>query len=91
MNAFEIQGKVGGTTVLPMNRLNQVAVIANCSAVESSGNDMFDARPHPSPLPRGEGETVAAFIENMCRGLVDGFVHRWYGSETEIFRVFCGS
>jgi hypothetical protein len=33
-------------------------------------NSMSDARPHPNPLPRGEGEVVAASLKIPAAGLV---------------------
>jgi hypothetical protein len=44
-------------------------------ACEGSGNKWFNARPHPSPLPRGEGGPVAASGRNGGAGTesVHGF------------------
>jgi hypothetical protein len=33
----------------------------------------FIARPHPGPLPRGEGEIVAALVAGRATGLCDWF------------------
>jgi len=30
---------------------------------------LFNARPHPGPLPRGEGESFAASLENLSLDL----------------------
>jgi hypothetical protein len=43
------------------------------------GGRWFNAHPHPGPLPRGEGETVAAFGRNLAS---------WFkGSKARIFRM----
>src|SRR5450756_1947338 len=57
---------------LSMNQLSQTGVIMNFKAGESSWNKMFYAHPHPGPLPRGEGETVAASGQK-CSALVHGY------------------
>src|SRR5450756_973032 len=43
-----------------MNLLSQTGIITSLNAGESPWNNWFYAHPHPGPLPRGEGETVAA-------------------------------
>ena len=35
-------------------------------AGESSWDNLINARPHPGPLPRGEGESVPASWYNEC-------------------------
>ena len=35
-----------------------------------AGKVSDNARPHPGPLPQGEGETVAASLANQAAGLV---------------------
>jgi len=60
-----------------MNLLRQRGAITSLKAGESSWNNLFYARPHPGPLPRGEGETVAAFWQKVAS---------WFmGSRREIF------
>ena len=45
---------------LPMNPPSPMEVIIHLNAGEGSWDDWFYAHPHPGPLPRGEGEMVAA-------------------------------
>ena len=51
-------------------------IITGVSPAESSGENRavgdvsLNARPHPGPLPRGEGKTVAAALKNQVAGLV---------------------
>ena len=43
-------------------RSNPLAIIFH--DIEGAGFKQFNARPHPGPLPRGEGETLPAFRRN---------------------------
>ena len=57
---FKTKSAVAKSAPLPMNPLSQTGAITSLNAGESSWNNLFYAHPHPCPLPRGEGETVAA-------------------------------
>jgi len=69
--------------------VSQMGVITHLKAGESSWDNWFYAHPHPpwplSLLPRGEGESVAAFLEIHGMGwwmiLSAGLEARLYGRQ----------
>jgi hypothetical protein len=79
------RGWLGEAFSIPMNRLSQMTMITSLRPGESSWHNRFYAHPHPGPLPRGEGESVAAFWQTWSV-LVHGFnAQILWGNLTLIF------
>jgi hypothetical protein len=63
---------------LPMNLMSQTRGITSLHACASAWNNLFYAHPHPGPLPRGEGEMVAASWQKDG-ALVHGAMREFFG------------
>ena len=55
-----------GSLICVVERAVDILSIEKAGTFRGNGHEWVDARPHPGPLPQGEGDSVSAFWPLRC-------------------------